>query len=325
VRNFLKARGSLPGHTARIVAGKAAQPCLSQAALQNSERGKAVKTSDDERKALDVRGGTGGADGEGVQTAAARAASGNSPSVGRAPQTAGESPLNRLLTNELLAALPADEFARLLPRFEPVTLRVGEDLYKMDAGVRAAYFPETAVVSHLYVLADGNSTEAAMIGREGLLGLSAVFEASQPGYWARVLVAGSALRIDSETLKQEFRRGGALQQLLLSYAGARMAQLSQRAVCNGRHTVDERLCCWLLMVHDRTGGGRLQLTHEQIAAHLGTRRAGVTNAAAALRDAGIISYNRGDLNIDDREALESSACECYRVLRHTVGRAALNP
>jgi CRP-like cAMP-binding protein len=202
-----------------------------------------------------------------------------------------------------------------------VTLSAGEDLYKMDAGVRSAYFPETAIVSHLYVLADGNSTEAVMIGREGLLGLSAVFDAEQPGYWARVLVAGSALRIDSETLKQEFKRGGALQRLLLSYAGARMAQLSQRAVCNGRHTVDERLCCWLLMVHDRARGGLLQLTHEQIAAHLGTRRAGITTAAAALRDAGIISYSRGSLSVNDRRALESSACECYRVLRHTAVRA----
>jgi CRP-like cAMP-binding protein len=262
-------------------------------------------------------------DGHGVQTPVARRTLfGDPPPGGRAPERlGGAAPLNRFLANELLAALPSEDFARLLPELEPVTLEAGQDLYRMDEGVPFAYFPEAAVVSHLYVLADGNTTEAAMVGREGLLGLSAVFNAEQPCYWTRVLVGGSALRIDAAALRQEFRRGGAMQRLVLSYASSRMAQLSQRAVCNGRHTVEERLCCWLLMVNDRAGEGRLELTHEQIAGHLGTRRAGITTTAAALRDAGTISYSRGALSVTDRAALESSACECYRVLRHTVAWA----
>ncbi len=274
------------------------------------------------RKSFAMREGARGGEGYGGQTSVPRRRLfGDSPSGARASQVGAVSPLNRLLANELLAALPAEDFARLLPRLEPVTLRAGENLYQIDAGVRFAYFPESAVVTHLYVLADGNTTEAAMIGREGVLGLSAAFDAEQRGYWTRVLIAGSALKIDVETIKQEFQRGGAMQRLLLTYASARMAQLSQRAVCNGRHTVEERLRSWLLMMQDRAGEGRLQLTHEQIAAHLGARRAGITNAAVALRDAGILTYSRGVLSINDREALESSACECYRVLRQTGARA----
>jgi CRP-like cAMP-binding protein len=262
-------------------------------------------------------------DGQRAQTPVARRTLfGDPPAVGRAPEPlGGAAPLNRFLANELLASLPAEDFARLLPRLEPLTLEAGQDLYQMDEGVGFAYFPEAAVVSHLYGLSDGNTTEAAMVGREGLLGLSALFSAEQPGYWTRVLVPGSALRIEAASLREEFQRGGAMQRLVLGYAAARMTQLSQRAVCNGRHTVEERLCCWLLMLGDRAGEGRLELTHEQIAGHLGTRRAGITTNAAALRDAGIISYSRGALSVLDRQALEASACECYRVLRHTVAWA----
>lgn len=274
------------------------------------------------RKAVDPREWTRGGDDHGVRAAVARRTLfGDSPFSDGALRTAGPTPLNHLLANELLASLPAEDFARLLPGLEPVTLRAGEDLYKMDAGVGFAYFPETAVVSHLYVLADGNSTEANLIGREGVVGLSAVFNVEQPGYWTRVLVGGSAMKVEAEALRQEFVRGGAAQRLLLSYAGTRMAQLSQRAVCNGRHTVEERLCSWLLMVYDRAGEGRLPLTHEQIAAHLGTRRAGITTVAAALREAGAIGYSRGVLNINDRAALEARACECYRALRRAVAGA----
>jgi CRP-like cAMP-binding protein len=275
------------------------------------------------RKTFDEREGMRGAGGRGGDSAPAyrRTPFGASPFRIQANPPAEAPALNRFLSNELLASLPAEDFARLFGRLEPVTLRAGEDLYGMDEGVRFTYFPETAVVSHLYVLADGNSTEAAMVGREGLLGLSAVFGAEQPGYWTRVLIGGNATRVEAGALREEFARGGAAQRLLLSYAGARMAQLSQRAVCNGRHTVEERLCSWLLMVSDRAGDGRLPLTHEQISCHLGTRRAGITTAASALRDAGLIDYTRGALNIKDRKALESRACECYRVLRQTVARA----
>lgn len=222
--------------------------------------------------------------------------------------------LNALLTNKLLASLPREDFERLLPHFEPVALAAGADLYQFERGIHFAYFPESAVVSQLHVLADGNTTEAAMIGNEGLLGLSALFNARQPNYWTRVLVAGSALRIRMDMLIREFGRGGALQRALLSYAGLRLAQLSQRAVCSGRHKIHERLGCWLLMVHDRAGENQLELTHDLIASHLGVRRAGITDGAIVLRDRDIISYNRGVVRIHDRQGLEAAACECYAVL-----------
>lgn len=227
----------------------------------------------------------------------------------------GSASSNKLLANKLLASLPAEEFERLLPHLEPVTLTAGEDLYQFEGGVHFAYFPETAVISQLHVLGDGNTAEAAMVGREGLAGLSAVFNAPQPVYWTRVLVAGSALRIRVDILKQEFGRGRVLQRVLLAYAAARMAQLSQRAVCSGRHRVEERLCCWLLMLHDRAGEAQLQLTHDLIAGHLGVRRAGITDSANALRDRNIISYCRGLVRIINREGLEEFACECYPVVK----------
>lgn len=228
--------------------------------------------------------------------------------------------LNALLANELLAALPCEEFERFLPHLEPVTLKAGEDLYEFEGGIPFAYFPETAIVSHLYVLADGNTAEAAMIGQEGVAGLSAIFDVGQPCYWTRVLVTGNALRIRMDILKQEFGRGLALQRLLFAYADSRMAQLSQRAACSGLHKIEERLCCWLLMVHDRIGEDQFQLTHELIASHLGVRRAGITVAANALRDKNIIGYSRGLVLVLDRQRLEAAACECYELIGQSATR-----
>jgi CRP-like cAMP-binding protein len=232
-------------------------------------------------------------------------------------------PFNGLLTNKILTELPGEEFARLLPHLEPVSLTCGEDLYGFGEGISYIYFPETSVISHLHVLEDGSTTEGAMIGKEGLTGLSAIFGALPAIYWTQVTISGTALRISAEVLKQEFHRGGVLQRLLLSYTSTRMAQLSQRAVCNGRHTVAERLSSWLLMIHDRVGDNQIPLTHEQIAHHLGTRRAGITNAATALRDARIIGYSRGQIDILNRQALEDTACECYRALSQKTQQTSL--
>jgi CRP-like cAMP-binding protein len=223
-------------------------------------------------------------------------------------------PFSGLLTNKLLTALPGEDFARLLPYLEPVSLSVGEDIYGFAEAIHDVYFPESAVISHLYILEDGSTAEAALIGREGLIGLSAIFCSPTPTHWTQAIIPGTALRMSAEVLRKEFTRGGAMQSLLLAYASARMAQLSQRAVCNGRHTVGERLCSWLLMLHDRIGDDQLPLTHEQIARHLGTRRAGITSAANALRDGQIVSYSRGQIRIIDRQGLEMAACECYRTL-----------
>lgn len=237
-------------------------------------------------------------------------------------QEAGAGPLNELLTNRLLSALPAEDFSRLFPHLEPVSLAAGEVLYKLDAEMRHAYFPETAVVSHLYILSEGGMTESDMVGREGMTGLSAVFGAPTPSYLTEVSLAGSALRIRMDTLRQEFARGGALQGLLHRYASGRIARLSRRAVCNGNHRVEERLCAWLLMMYDRAGDAPLTLTHERISRHLGTRRAGVTSAATVLRDRGVIGYTRGHIRILDRAALQAAACECYPAVRESYDAVA---
>lgn len=225
--------------------------------------------------------------------------------------------LNDLLTNKLLSALPAEEFSRIFPHLEPVSLSAGEILYRLDEEIRFAYFPETAVVSHLYILSEGGMTEADMVGREGLTGLSAIFNAPTPAYLTEVALGGSALRARVDVLRQEFARGGALQHLLHKYASARIALLSRRAVCNCNHRVEERLCTWLLMMYDRAGDTPLALTHERISRHLGTRRAGVTSAATVLRDRGVIDYTRGHIRVLDREMLEASACECYSSVKES--------
>lgn len=234
--------------------------------------------------------------------------------TGRARGSVKPVPFNGLLTNKLLTALPGEDFTRLLPHLEPVSLSGSEDLYGFGEAIQDVYFPEGAVISHLHILADGSTTEAAMIGREGMTGLSSVFAAPAPAHWTQVVIPGTALRVRAEVIREEFARGGAMQRLLLTYASDQIEQLSQRAICNSRHTIEERLCSWLLMVQDRVGDDRLPLTQEQIARHLGTRRSGITEAAILLRDGQIINYSRGQIYITDRPALETAACECYRTL-----------
>jgi CRP-like cAMP-binding protein len=243
------------------------------------------------------------------------------PGHGLEPRRVEGDALNLLLANRLLSALPAEDFARLFPSLEPVSLAAGEMLYKLEEEIRYAYFPETAVVSHLYILSEGGMTEADMVGREGMTGLSAVFNVPPPSYVSEVALAGAALRARVDVLRQEFARGGAFQQVLVKYAAARIALLSRRAVCNGNHRVEERFCTWLLMMHDRAADAPLALTHERISRHLGTRRAGVTSAATLLRDRGLIDYTRGHIRIADRAALEAAACECYPAVRESANIA----
>ncbi len=233
-------------------------------------------------------------------------------------QVPSSSPFNGLLTNKLLAAMPGPDFARLLPSLEPVSLVAGENIHGFGEVQRFAYFPETAVIAHLYLLEDGSTSAITLIGNDGMVGLSAVLDSAAPLYDAQVTIGGNALRIDAEVLKQEFLRGAAMQQLLLNYTGARLAQVSQKAVCNLRHRLDERLCTWLLMLHDRARDKALRLTHEKIANYLGTRRAGVSSACNALRAGGIIHYQRGTIRIIERELLEKSACECYQAFQQIV-------
>jgi CRP-like cAMP-binding protein len=233
--------------------------------------------------------------------------------VGR-PETQKPIAFNGLLTNKILTALPGPDFARLLPYLEPVSLFAGEDVYIFGEDIDFIYFPETVVISHLYLLEDGSITGAAIVGNEGVVGISAVLDSRPALYWTQVTVGGTAVRLRPNAIRDEFARGGAMQRLLLAYTRARLAQLSQRAACNGRHSLRERLCTWLLMVHDRVGDEDIPLTHENIAHQLGARRAGVSTECTALRERGIIAYRRGRLRISNRALLEQVACECYRAL-----------
>jgi CRP-like cAMP-binding protein len=224
-------------------------------------------------------------------------------------------PQDEGLTNKILASLPAPEFKRLLPFLEPVVLSSGEDLNRVNESDDFVYFPESAVVSHLYLLRSGGETAAALIGNDGAVGLSAVFESLPPIYCNRVTIGGDGLRVKTQVIKQEFARGECLQRLILNYMSNRLTQLSQRAVCNGRHKLADRLCTWLLMIDDRTVDGTLPLTHADIANQLGAQRAVITACCRALRTRAMISYKRGQITHLDRKELEAAACECYQVLK----------
>ncbi len=246
----------------------------------------------------------------------------NSTAAGRDAHAPRVVAFDGLLTNKLLTGLPGEEFARLLPHLEPVELTCDRNLYFLGDPPEFVYFPESVVVSHLHVLSDGGTIEADIVGREGMTGLSAAFNSDPPDRWTKVLLGGSALRVRAEVIRQEFALGGGMQQSLLAYASTRLAHVAQRAVCNGLHTVEQRFCSWLLMLQERAGSERLTLTHERIARHLGTRRAGITELATTLRARGHISYSRGLIRIVNRRGLEECACECYGVLRRA--RARLN-
>lgn len=215
--------------------------------------------------------------------------------------------------NRLLNNLPPETAARLAPDLKLVSLDSGENLYKPGERVRYVYFPETAVVSHLYMLADGNTSEVAMVGNDGIVGLGAVFSPERPQFWTEVTVPGEARRIKTEILNEEFAADPFLRVLILDYANAHIAQISQRTVCNTHHVAEARLCSWLLMLHDRVKTSRLPLTQDKIARYLGVNRPSITHIAQLLREKGLIDYTRGFISILDRRNLEMSACECYEM------------
>ena len=224
---------------------------------------------------------------------------------------------NGLLTNRILNGLPGPDFVHLLQFLEPISLSAGQNISTPGEIIQYLYFPESAVISHLHFFEDGSSAATTMVGNDGVIGFTGLFGSAPTQHWAEVTIAGNAVRIKLEILRTEFARGGALQLLLLAYMRDRLDELSQRAVCHGRHIMRYRLCTWLLMVQDRVSDQALTLTHEKIAQNLGTRRAGVSGACNALRDLGIIKYRRGQLQIVNRELLERLACECYSRLRMT--------
>lgn len=222
--------------------------------------------------------------------------------------------------NHLLAALSASDFERVGPRLKLVPLPLGAVLYESGSRQRAVYFPTTAIVSLLYMLADGASAEIAVVGNEGIIGVSLFMGGETTPSRAVVQSAGYAYRLPGKILKEEFTRGGAMQHLLLRYTQALLTQMAQTAVCNRHHSLDQQLCRWLLLSLDRLIGNELVMTQELIANMLGVRREGVTEAAGNLQNAGLIKYSRGRITVVDRMGLEARTCECYAVVKKEFDR-----
>ncbi|MGB4585978.1 MAG: Crp/Fnr family transcriptional regulator [Rectinemataceae bacterium] len=222
--------------------------------------------------------------------------------------------------NHLLAAIPEDEFERISPMLEHVHLPLGEILSEAGSRMQFVYFPTTAIVSLLNVLEDGATAEIAVVGREGIVGIAIFMGGASMLSRALVQSEGSAYRIHSDLLKQEFNRNLAMQHFFMRYTMALVAQMAQTAICNRHHSIDQQLCRWLLLSVDRLSGNVLNMTQELIADMLGVRREGVTEAARKLQDAGLISYSRGCLTVLDRPGLEARVCECYKVVKDEFER-----
>ena len=222
--------------------------------------------------------------------------------------------------NHLLCALQPGERERLLPHLQPVTFSLGQIIYEPGERIEYCYFPTNSVVSLLYTTQDGSTAEMGLVGNEGVLGVALFLGGESTCSRAVVPVAGDAFRLPAKLLREEFAHRGPLQHLLLRYTQALITQISQTAVCNRLHSVEQRLCRWLLLCHDRKNHSELLMTQELIANMLGGRRESVTVAAGHLQDAGLIHYCRGHITILDRNGLEASVCECYRIVEDEFDR-----
>ena len=222
--------------------------------------------------------------------------------------------------NRLLAALPGAEWQRWLPQLERVEMPLGQVLYESGRTLTHVYFPTTAIVSLLYVMEDGASAEIAVVGREGLVGISLFMGGESTPSRAVVQGAGEAFRLAAQVVKEEFDRSQPVLHLLLRYTQALITQMAQTAVCNRHHTLDQQLCRWLLLNLDRLPGDEVAMTQELIANMLGVRREGVTEAAHKLQLAGLIRYRRGHITVLDRLGLERRTCECYAVVKREYER-----
>ncbi len=225
-----------------------------------------------------------------------------------------------LKKNQLLAALPAAERERWLPQLERVDMPLGEVLYESGATLKHVYFPITAIVSLLYVMENGASAEIAVVGNEGVVGISLFMGGGSTPSRAVVQSAGEGFRLKAAAITEAFNRSGPVMHLLLRYTQALITQMAQTAVCNRHHTLDQQLCRWLLLSLDRLEGDELVMTQELIANMLGVRREGVTEGATKLQKAGLIRYARGHITVLDRAGLEERTCECYAVVKKEYDR-----
>ncbi len=233
--------------------------------------------------------------------------------------------LNDARTNRLLAALPGADYQRLLPSLESVHLPLGTALYESGGAQGYVYFPTSCIVSLIYVLENGSSAEIAVTGCEGVVGIALFMGGETTPSRAVVQSAGQAYRLKAAMLKRMFEAGGALQLLLLRFTQALITQMTQTAVCNRHHSVDQQLCRWLLLSLDRLPTNELVMTQELIANMLGVRREGVTEAAGNLQAAGLIEYRRGRIKVLDRARLEARVCECYAVVKTEYDRLLRQP
>jgi len=224
------------------------------------------------------------------------------------------------LDNHLLAALPAEVQDRLFPHLELIPLPLGKVLYESGDTLRHVYFPTDSIVSMLYVMENGTSAEISVVGNDGIVGVSLFMGGESTPSRAIVQSAGSAFRLTGQRLKAEFTRHQEMQLLLLRYTQSLMTQMSQTAVCNRHHSIDQQLCRWLLLSLDRLPSNQLTMTQELIANMLGVRREGVTDAAGKLHRAGVINYARGHITVLDRPKLETLSCECYAVVKKETDR-----
>ncbi len=228
------------------------------------------------------------------------------------------------MQNQLLASLPEAEWLRWLPQLELVELPLGKVLYESGGQMAFVYFPTNAIVSLLYVLENGASAEIAVVGFEGLVGVSIFMGGGSTPSRAVVQSGGMGFRLRADVIKGEFERSGPVMPLMLRYTQALITQMSQTAVCNRHHSLDEQLCRWLLLSLDRLQGNQLVMTQELIANMLGVRREGVTEAALKLQKAGLIRYVRGHITVLDRPGLEHRTCECYAVVKKEYDRLLPN-
>ncbi|OJA07298.1 Crp/Fnr family transcriptional regulator [Halomonas sp. QHL1] len=228
--------------------------------------------------------------------------------------------LRHFQQNALFGLLPEEEFNRLVPDLEMVTLTLGQSLGESGEQMSHAYFPLDSIVSLLYVMESGTSTEIAVVGHEGVVGVSLFMGGGSTPNRAVVQSAGQAYRLKAQLLINEFNRAGPMQRLLLRYTQALLTQMAQTAVCNRHHSLDQQLCRWLLLSIDRLPNNTLNMTHELISNMLGFRREGVTESAGKLQKSGLISYSRGRITVIDRAGLEERVCECYEVVKEEYDR-----
>ena len=231
-----------------------------------------------------------------------------------------DSNANPALKNHLLAALPAVEFDRINHHLQLVSLKLGQVLHETGDKMNYVYFPTTAIMSLLYIMENGSTAEIGVVGNDGILGIELFMGGETTTNRAIIQSAGEAFKMDAKSLKAEFTLGGAFQKLLLRYTQALITQISQTAVCNRLHSVDQQLCRWLLLSHDRLDSDKLVMTHDLISNMLGVRREGVTLAAQKLAGRGLIKNIRGTITVLDRQGLEEAVCECYEVVNTEYNR-----